>query len=163
MSKLVKAGRRLEVIVNYINQNHPEDAWVLSTIEPLFINGIQSYVSLREETLMVNKLNQLIDTYEFRFGGIFELLNEGLSPEVSKKSKTIFKSMINDRRDQLFKRYGAEAEKVAYGKAIAQAKREFESPLEEINSDSYIQTRNQNPLIRDIANRIMERLKYSIK
>ena len=90
-------------------------------------------------------------------------LSEGLSPEVSKKAKTIFKSMINDRRDQLFKRYGAEAEKVAYGKAIAQAKREFESPLEEINSDSYIQTRNQNPLIRDIANRIMERLKYSTK
>lgn len=90
-------------------------------------------------------------------------ISEGLSPEVSKKAKTIFKSMINDRRDQLFKRYGAEAEKVAYGKAIAQAKREFESPLEEINSDSYIQTRNQNPLIRDIANRIMERLKYSTK
>ena len=90
-------------------------------------------------------------------------LSEGLSPEVSKKAKTIFKSMINDRRDQLFKRYGAEAEKVAYGKAIAQAKREFESPLEEINSDSYIQTRNQNPLIRDIANKIMERLKYSTK
>lgn len=90
-------------------------------------------------------------------------ISEGLSPEVSKKAKTIFKSMINDRRDQLFKRYGAEAEKVAYGKAIAQAKREFESPLEEINSDSYIQTRNQNPLIRNIANRIMERLKYSTK
>ena len=64
MSKLVKAGRRLEVIVNYINQNHPKDAWILSTIEPLFINGIQSYVSLREETLMVNKLNQLIDAYD---------------------------------------------------------------------------------------------------
>jgi hypothetical protein len=90
-------------------------------------------------------------------------LNEGLSPEVSNKAKIIFKSMINDRRDQLFKRYGAEAEKVAYGKAIAQAKRGLESPLEEINSDSYIQTRNQNPLIRDIANRIMERLKYSTK
>jgi hypothetical protein len=163
MSKLVKAGRRLEVIVNYINQNHPKDAWILSTIEPLFIDGIQSYVSLREETLMVNKLNQLIDTYEFRFGGIFESLNEGLSPEVSNKAKSIFKAMINDRRDQLFKRYGAEAEKVAYGKAIAQAKRGLESPLEEINSDSYIQTRNQNPLIRDIANRIMERLKYSTK
>lgn len=95
--------------------------------------------------------------------GNIDTLNEGLSPEVSKKAKTIFKSMINDRRDQLFKRYGAEAEKVAYGKAIAQAKREFESPLEEINSDSYIQTRNQNPLIRNIANRIMERLKYSTK
>jgi len=95
--------------------------------------------------------------------GYINTLNEGLSPEVSNKAKIIFKSMINDRRDQLFKRYGAEAEKVAYGKAIAQAKREFESPLEEINSDSYIQTRNQNPLIRDIANRIMERLKYSTK
>ncbi len=163
MNKLIKAGRRLDVIVNYINQNHPKDAWILSTIEPLFINGIQSYVSLREETLMVNKLNQLIDTYEFRFGNIFESLNEGLSPEISNKAKIIFKSMINDRRDQLFKRYGVEAEKVAYGKAIAQAKRELESPLEEINSDSYIKTRNLNLIVQDIANKIMERLKHSTK
>ena len=51
-----------------------------------------------------------------------ESLTEGLSPEVSKKAAAIFKSMIADKRDSLFKRYGADAEKVAYGHAIAKAK-----------------------------------------
>jgi len=51
-----------------------------------------------------------------------ESLTEGLSPEVSKKAVAIFKSMIADKRDSLFKRYGADAEKVAYGHAIAKAK-----------------------------------------
>jgi hypothetical protein len=54
-------------------------------------------------------------------------LTEGLSPEVSNKAKAIFKSMIADKRDVLFKRYGAEAEKVAYGRAIAKAKQEMEN------------------------------------
>ena len=56
-----------------------------------------------------------------------ESLTEGLSPEVSNKAKAIFKSMIADKRDVLFKRYGAEAEKVAYGRAIAKAKQEMEN------------------------------------
>ena len=56
-----------------------------------------------------------------------EPLTEGLSPEVSNKAKAIFKSMIADKRDVLFKRYGAEAEKVAYGRAIAKAKQEMEN------------------------------------
>jgi hypothetical protein len=51
-----------------------------------------------------------------------ESLTEGLSPEVSKKAVAIFKSMIADKRDSLFKRYGVDAEKVAYGHAIAKAK-----------------------------------------
>lgn len=56
-----------------------------------------------------------------------ESLTEGLSPEVSDKAKAIFKSMIADKRDALFKRYGVEAEKVAYGRAIAKAKQEMEN------------------------------------
>jgi hypothetical protein len=160
MSKLVKAGRRLELIVNYVNQNHPKDAWILSTIEPLFIDGVQSYTSVEEEQLMIRKLNQLIDAYEFRFGSVFESLTEGLSPEVSKKAVAIFKSMIADKRDSLFKRYGADAEKVAYGHAIAKAKQINEkqtmqqtdklremvraalsTPMDEINSTEYINER----------------------
>lgn len=127
MNTLIKTGRRLENIISHIKNNHPNDMWVLKTIEPMFIEGIQSYVSIEEEQLMVKKLNQLLDTYEFRFGSIFESLTEGLSPEVSNKAKAIFKSMIADKRDVLFKRYGAEAEKVAYGRAIAKAKQEMEN------------------------------------
>jgi hypothetical protein len=41
----------------------------------------------------------------------------------------------------LFKEYGVNAEKVAYGKAIAQAKKEAAEPIEEINSIIYLQER----------------------
>ena len=70
-----------------------------------------------------------------------ENITEELTPEVSEKAKAIFKAMINDRRDSLFKEYGAEAKKVAYGKAIAQAKKEAAEPIEEINSIIYLQER----------------------
>ena len=61
-----------------------------------------------------------------------EQIDEALKPEVSAKAKEIFKTMISDRRDKLMKRYGANAEKVAYGRAIAQAKKQLEKPEEEM-------------------------------
>ena len=89
-----------------------------------------------------------------------ESLTEGLSPDVSKKAVAIFKSMIADKRDSLFKRYGVDAEKVAYGHAIAKAKQINEkqnmqqtdklremvraalsTPMDEINSTTYINER----------------------
>ena len=75
------------------------------------------------------------------------IIKEDLTPEVSAKAKEIFKAMINDRRDSLFKEYGVEAEKVAYGKAIAQAKKEMAEPIEEINSIKYLQEQNNSKLI----------------
>ena len=64
-----------------------------------------------------------------------EQIDEALKPEVSAKSKEIFKTMISDRRDKLMKRYGANAEKVAYGRAIAQAKKQLEKPEEEMKDE----------------------------
>lgn len=78
------------------------------------------------------------------------MLTEDLSPEVSEKAKSIFKAMINDKRDQLFKLYGVDAEKVAYGKAISQAKKEMEGTIEETT-----QTKTYHPLVY----KVLERLK----
>lgn len=64
-----------------------------------------------------------------------EQIDEALKPEVSAKAKEIFKTMIGDRRDKLMKRYGANAEKVAYGRAIAQAKKQLEKPEEEMKDE----------------------------
>ena len=64
-----------------------------------------------------------------------EQIDEALKPEVSEKAKEIFKTMIGDRRDKLMKRYGANAEKVAYGRAIAQAKKQLEKPEEEMKDE----------------------------
>ena len=64
-----------------------------------------------------------------------EQIDEALKPEVSEKAKQIFKTMIGDRRDKLMKRYGKDAEKVAYGRAIAQAKKQLEKPEEEMKDE----------------------------
>ena len=64
-----------------------------------------------------------------------EQIDEALKPEVSAKAKEIFKTMIADRRDELMKRYGKDAEKVVYGRAIAQAKKQLKKPEEEMKDE----------------------------
>jgi len=55
-----------------------------------------------------------------------QLTNEAFSPEESKKIYDNFLSIIGTRRDKLVKRYGSEAEKVAYAKAVKQVKKQAE-------------------------------------
>ncbi len=60
-----------------------------------------------------------------------QLTNEAFSPEESKKIYDNFLSIVGTRRDKLVKRYGAEAEKVAYAKAVKQVKKQAEKePME---------------------------------
>lgn len=58
-------------------------------------------------------------------------LTEAFSPEESKKIYDNFLSIIGTRRDKLVKRYGSEAEKVAYAKAVKQVKKQAEEKPEE--------------------------------
>jgi len=58
-------------------------------------------------------------------------LTEAFSPEESKKIYDNFLSIVGTRRDKLVKRYGSEAEKVAYAKAVKQVKKQAEEkPME---------------------------------
>jgi hypothetical protein len=52
-------------------------------------------------------------------------LQEILSPQVLKKAEEIKAAIIGQSRDKLVKRYGKDAEKVAYGRAIKQAKKAY--------------------------------------
>jgi hypothetical protein len=65
---------------------------------------------------------------------LFESVNEGLSPETAAKAEQIKKTMIGKNRDKLFKKYGKDAEKVAHGRAINQAKKAAEKE-ESVNED----------------------------
>ena len=62
-------------------------------------------------------------------------LTEAFSPEESKKIYDNFLSIIGTRRDKLVKKYGAEAEKVAYAKAVKQVKKQAEEKTEEETMD----------------------------
>lgn len=60
-----------------------------------------------------------------------ESMNEGLSPETAAKAEQIKSTMIGKNRDKLFRKYGKDAEKVAHGRAINQAKKSSEKPKTE--------------------------------
>lgn len=74
MTLLIKIGKRLDNITRYILDNYPDDKWVISTVVPMFIEVIKSSTSFNEEQAIINKLNQLIDSYEFRYNHVFEIL-----------------------------------------------------------------------------------------
>jgi len=74
VTPLTKIGRRLDNIVRYILDNYPNDKWVISTVVPMFIDVIKSSTTSNEEEIITNKLNQLIDSYEFRYNHVFETL-----------------------------------------------------------------------------------------
>ena len=65
---------------------------------------------------------------------LVESVNEGLSPETAAKAEKIKSTMIGKNRDKLFKAYGKDAEKVAHGRAINQAKKAAEKE-ESVNED----------------------------
>ena len=65
---------------------------------------------------------------------LFESVNEGLSLETAAKAEKIKSTMIGKNRDKLFKAYGKDAEKVAHGRAINQAKKAAEKE-ESVNED----------------------------
>jgi len=100
-----------------------------------------------------------------------ESLTEGLSPEVSKKAVAIFKSMIADKRDMLFKKYGADAEKVAYGHAISKAKQldERKTATNEEKLREIIRTalstppKNDSNIVPDLTETIFNRIKNKTK
>ena len=96
MTPLIKIGKRLDNITRYILDNYPDDKWVVSTVVPMFIEVIKSSTSFNEEQAIINKLNQLIDSYEFRYNHVFEIL------------KTYIKEIIQEDESlhKWFKRQG---------------------------------------------------------
>jgi hypothetical protein len=90
MTPLIKIGRRLDNIVNYILYTYPKDKWVLSNIVPMFLKAIESTTTLKEEQLIINKLNQLIDSYEFRYNQTFEILKKVIN-KIIKEDESLHK------------------------------------------------------------------------
>ena len=58
-------------------------------------------------------------------------INEAFSPEESKEIYDKFVAIVNTRRDNLVKKYGKEAERVAYASAVNQVKKKAANKIEE--------------------------------
>ena len=85
-------------------------------------------------------------------------LTEAFSPEESKKIYDNFMSIIGTRRDKLVKRYGAEAEKVAYAKAVKQVKKQAEEKPEKETMDK---TEKLKEMVRDALSKPLSEKKKS--
>jgi hypothetical protein len=83
MTPLVKIGKRLDNISRYILDNYPNDKWILSNIIPMFVDVIKTGTTEHEEKLIISKLNQLIDGYEFRYNHIFEKITKLITKIIS--------------------------------------------------------------------------------
>ena len=81
-------------------------------------------------------------------------LTEAFSPEESKKIYDNFLSIIGTRRDKLVKRYGSEAEKVAYAKAVKQVKKQAEEkPEEKPEKENMDTTEKLKEMVKDALTR----------
>ena len=76
MTNLIKIAKRLDSLKNYIVNNKPNDNWIIiNYIYPQFLQCIKTDTTQKEEDKIIEKLEQLLDSYEFRFGRNFENKN----------------------------------------------------------------------------------------
>jgi hypothetical protein len=72
MTELVSTGRRLDKLRDHILKNQSKDVWILNSVVPLFLEATKSVTTLEEEQLVLRQLNNLMDSYEFRYNELFE-------------------------------------------------------------------------------------------
>lgn len=100
MTPLTKIGKRLDNVVLYITNKHPEDKWVIFNIVPMFLEVIKSTTTLQEEQLIINKLNELINSYEFRYNKTFESMNSKLKDLIREEVR---KALYEGSEEKLYK------------------------------------------------------------
>ena len=157
MSNLVKIGKRLDNILNYVKIHVPKDIWVIDKLDKIFKETIKTNTSREKENILIKELNDILDKYEWRFGETFENLTEGLSTRQLELFNKFY-SQYKSEADEFINKYGNKAPKVMYGRAMKLAKNSTEKenkqrikemiktaltkgPVEEINSAEFVQTR----------------------
>lgn len=166
MSDLVKIGKRLDNILNYVKIHVPKDIWVMDKLDKIFKETIETNTSREKENIFTKELNNILDQYEWRFGETFENLTEGLSTrELALKDE--FYNQYKSNKQEWVDKYKSNAEQAMVGAAFNRAKtaamkeqkqriREMvksslaNGPVEEINSVEYVQNRKpvdeKNPI-----------------
>ena len=166
MSDLVKIGKRLDNILNYVKIHVPKDIWIMDKLDKIFKETIKTNTSREKENIFTKELNSILDQYEWRFGETFENLTEGLSTRELELKNQLYSQFKSNKRE-FIKKYKGNAEQVMTGRAIKTAKnmamkeqkqriREMvksslaNGPVEEINSVEYVQNRKpvdeKNPI-----------------
>jgi hypothetical protein len=75
MSTLTDLGKRLDNINTLIKSEYPQDSWVLEQVVPLFVKAISTGITIDRESTIVERVNKVIDTYEYRYNA---KLQEGM-------------------------------------------------------------------------------------
>lgn len=72
ISEIQKVGRRLDSLKNHIREKSPKEVWIIDKIHILFVKLISTGIEKRIELETIRELNDLVDSFEFRFGQMFE-------------------------------------------------------------------------------------------
>ena len=165
MSNLEKLGKRLDNILKYIKNEKPKDIWIIDNLDILFKEIIGINISREKENMLISKINELLNQYEWRFGETFENLTEGLTPRELEIKNQLYNQYKTNKKE-FIRDYGKNAEQVMVGRAIKLAKsmaskeqqqkiKEIiksalsKGQVDEINSIDYVQNRkpiDKNPI-----------------
>ena len=118
MTSLTKIGKRLDNIVRYVLDNHPQDKWILSNIVPLFLEAIKFSSSIQEEQLIIVQLNKLLDNFEFRYNQIFEYKNN--AQQINQNLTNLIEKIKKD--------FNIQEKKVKRDRCLRIADRKFDKP-----------------------------------
>lgn len=86
---IVSIGKRLDNLNNIIKNNHPQDTWILDKILPLFKILINSLTTPEQEQRIINIMNPLFDSYEYRFGITLENIGQQIVTQLLEQSTPI--------------------------------------------------------------------------
>lgn len=88
-NNIISIGKRLDNLNNIIKNNHPQDTWILDKVLPLFMLLINSNTTPEQEQRIVNIMNPLFDSYEYRFGLTLENVGQQIVTQLLEQSTPI--------------------------------------------------------------------------
>jgi cytidyltransferase-like protein len=88
-NSIINIGKKLDNLNNVIKNNHPQDAWILEKVLPLFMILINSATTPEQEQRIIMIMNPLFDTYEYRFGLTLENLGQQIVSQLLEGSTPI--------------------------------------------------------------------------
>lgn len=88
-NNIISIGKRLDNLNNIIKNNHPQDTWILDKVLPLFMLLINSNTTPEQEQRIVNIINPLFDSYEYRFGLTLENIGQQIITQLLEQSTPI--------------------------------------------------------------------------
>jgi len=116
ISSLQQLGKRLDTLKSLVSEDLKSHGWILDKLHPLFVECIQTQVTSKQEALMIQELNKVIEPLiSYRFNKQFEdkvpnMRHTGLIKEAFRLQTLAGLNPINECGDCQRSGYGGQPE-----------------------------------------------------